>query len=185
MRTFLAVDISEEIRAGITELLNGFLRTDPGIKWVDPGLMHITLFFFGEVDRQTLEKLEAITGETVQQSGRFTVSVGGLGAFPTLEAPRVIWTGVKNDTGELGDIYCGIRDRILAERLPVKTEKRDYRPHITIGRVKSRPERRLLELIEAKKEEQFGICEARGLALYQSTLTRRGPVYRILREFMF
>lgn len=185
MRTFLAVDISEKIKAGITELLSGFLRIDPGIKWVDPGLMHISLFFFGEVDRQTLERLEAITGETVQQSGRFTVGVGGLGGFPTLGAPRVIWTGVKNDTGELGDIYCGIRDRILAEKLPVKTEKRDYRPHITIGRVKRRPERRLLESIEAKKEEQFGTCEAGGLVMYQSILTQRGPVYRTLREFMF
>jgi len=185
VRTFLAVDISEKIKAGITELLSEFRRIDPGIKWVDPGLMHITLFFFGEVDRQTLERLEAITGETVQQSDRFTVGVGGLGGFPTLGSPRVIWTGVKNDTGDLGDIYCGIRDRILAEKLPVKTEKRDYRPHITIGRVKRRPERRLLESIEAKKEEQFGNCEAGGLVMYQSTLTRRGPVYRTLREFMF
>ena len=120
----------------------------------------------------------------MQKSGRFTVGVGGLGGFPTLEAPRLIWTGVKNDTGELGDIYCGIRDRIVEERLPVKTEKRDYRPHITVGRVKRRPEPRLLESLEAKKEEQFGTFEVGGLVLYQSTLTGRGPVYRSMREFM-
>jgi len=185
MRTFLAVDISEAIKAGITELLNGFRKIDPGIKWVDPGLMHITLFFFGEVERQTLEELEAIAGETVKNRGRFTVGVGGLGGFPTIRAPRVIWTGVNNDTGELVDIYCGIRDRILTAGLAVKTEKRDYRPHITVGRVKRRPERRLLESIEAKKEEQFGTCEAEGLVLYQSTLTRQGPVYKALKEFMF
>jgi len=169
MRTFLAVDISEKIRAGITELLNGFVRIDPGIKWVDPGLMHITLFFFGEVDRQTQERLEVITGETVQKSGRFTVGVGGLGGFPTLEAPRLIWTGVKNDTGELGDIYCGIRDRIVEERLPVKTEKRDYRPHITVGRVKRRPEPRLLESLEAKKEDRF-----QALCFHRIELLRNG-----------
>ena len=185
MRTFLAVDISEETRAGIAALLRNFRKTGSGIKWVDPGLLHITLFFFGEVDENLLQRLEAVTEDTVQKTARFTIKAGGLGGFPRLESPRVVWAGISNETGELKDIYRGIRERVAAEKLPVKTDARQYTPHITIGRVKSRPDQRLLESIDAQKDTQFGTFEAEEVVLYRSVLSRGGPDYTVLKKFRF
>ena len=185
MRTFLAVDICEEVRAAISSLLGGLKSIDPGVKWVDPGNMHITLLFLGDIDETTLQRIVDISLETVRGMRRFTVEVNGIGGFPSLSVPRVAWVRVKDDGGELGCIYGGLREMILAERLPFTVEKRGYTPHITIGRFKKRPDRKLLESIEARKEQQFGSCEVRGIVLYRSTLTRRGAVYDRLREFLF
>jgi 2'-5' RNA ligase len=185
MRTFLAVDISEEVRSRISDLVRGFRNIDPAVKWVDPGNMHITLFFFGEVDETTLKRIEDISGDTVRGLPPFAAEVGGMGGFPSLSSPRVVWAGVKNGSEKLGQIYGDLRDRILLERLPVPVEKRGYTPHLTLARIKRRPDRSLLDSIEMRKEEQFGSFDVHSIVLYKSTLTRQGPLYERLRELLF
>ena len=185
MRTFLAVDISEEVKDKIAGFLDGLRSMDPGVRWVDPFRMHITLLFFGEVDDPTKKNLEYITHEAVSGFSRFRVGVGSIGGFPSLKSPRVVWAGIQNDSGELRNIHYRVRDRIIEERIPVNVEKRDYTPHLTLGRIKKRPSRMMLDLLEEKKAALFGSFEAKSVILYRSTLTRSGPVYDRLSEYQF
>jgi 2'-5' RNA ligase len=183
MRTFLAVDISDEVRQSISILIDGFKGLESGIKWVDPKNIHITVYFFGEADESTVKALEAIIEESIKGMSSFRLHAEGISAFPSLRSPRVIWVGINNKSGELRTLFSRVGDGIVKGNLQVNMENREYTPHLTLGRVKRRPDKRLIEEIEKHGSEPFGSFSAGRIVLYRSTLTRNGPVYEPLREF--
>ncbi len=183
MRNFTAVDISEPVRLSLSGLLQGLQKTDPDIKWVDPEIMHITLYFFGETDGETLEKVREAVCEAAARVSAFTVRIEGLGGFPSLVSPRVLWAGVEDEEGALKRIFGGIRDRVNAWGVHVNRNDREYSPHLTLGRVKKRPHPEILDVFRDRSGERFGSFEVTNVLLYSSTLTRQGPLYRSIGEY--
>jgi 2'-5' RNA ligase len=183
MRTFAAVDISEPVRRALAGLLQGFRKIDPDIKWVDPPNMHITVFFFGETDDDALQKVREAICEAAARVFVFTIRLEGLGGFPSLVSPRVLWAGIRDEEGGLKRISEGIRDRVNASDLRVNSNDREYSPHLTLGRVKRRPSPGILESFRDRSGERFGSFQVSRVVLYSSTLTRQGAVYGVIDEY--
>lgn len=183
MRTFLAVDLEDEVMDNINLLVQRYQSIDRNIKWVRPENIHITLFFFGEMDEYVLNKLEVLIKKSLESMYTFRVTVKGISAFPSLKIPRVIWIGVENKSHELNTIFDSIQNGVKEENLDVNRETRDYTPHITLGRVKSYPNPKLIGEMKASEGKIFGSFQVKDIVLYKSTLTRSGPLYEKLGVF--
>ena len=182
MRVFAAVDIDDTVLRGLTDLLRG-MKGDCGVKWVDPANMHITLYFFGETDGETLVKAGEAVRDAAGEVGVCTVRIEGLGCFPPRGTPRVLWAGVTDDAGALTRVAEGIRDRVTARKLAVNKNDREFSPHLTLGRAKRTPRQETLASFRTSGLVRFGSFDVARVALYQSTLTREGPVYRRIDDY--
>ncbi len=111
----------------------------------------------------------------------FLASLQGVGVFPKIAFPRVIWVGVEKGSEELVDIHHQLE--VGLNQLGFRREHEAYTPHITLFRVRSR--RRKEALVEAVLKHQstpFGEFEVRAIQLKRSILTPKGPIYSTLGE---
>ncbi|HID94294.1 MAG TPA: RNA 2',3'-cyclic phosphodiesterase [bacterium (Candidatus Stahlbacteria)] len=182
MRTFVAIKIPKEIRDELTkledDLREGVLREAP-IKWVEPQNIHLTLKFIGEVDEKKLEAIKTGLKRVLREFSPFRVSFSGVGGFPNLRRPKVIWVGVEEGKQTVISLATKIEDEL--ERYGIPKEKREKSPHITIGRVK-RP-----IVLDSKIEEElkfyaesFKVAE---IFLIKSELTPKGPIYTDIASY--
>ena len=178
-RTFIALEIKENIK----ELLSGVQRKIGsgigGIKWVKPNNLHLTLKFLGPTREDKIEYISDILEDTAGGFTRFNVSVSGFGAFPSSHNPKVIWAGLKAD-----DVLYKIQKDIdiSLESLGFVKEKRPFSPHLTIGRLRdSRAKKKLRDALEQIRTEP-GSFEAEKITFYKSGLMPEGPVYTGLKS---
>lgn len=131
MRLFVAVNLGAQERKRIHRALKALRDTDYPVRWLDPDAFHLTLKFMGSVDPRRLDDLKAVQDRVAASNRPFTLSIGGVGAFPTIRRPRVMWVGVdpspalrclKQDL-EWGMTECGL-----------ERETRAFHPHLTVGR---------------------------------------------------
>ncbi len=134
MRTFIAVNLTDEIRGDFTRHLDVFRPLARNISWVKPGNAHITLKFLGEVDEKLLPEVVAGVRQALTGQVPFEVQLGGFGAFPNFRKPRVFWVGIIAGVDPLVALAKAIdREMVL---LGFKKEKRRFSPHITLGRIR-------------------------------------------------
>ena len=93
VRTFVAVEMPENIRRQFGEVESRLMKADAHVKWVEPHHIHITMKFLGEIDEDRLVDVFRGVEEGVRGLGPFEASLAGLGAFPNLKRPRVVWVG--------------------------------------------------------------------------------------------
>lgn len=180
-RIFIAVriDPSEELLALIRELRN-VLNTDR-IKWVDPGIMHLTLLFLGDTEEKRIPELSSILKRCCTSSGEFDFTIKGLGIFRNLRDIRIVWAGVSDD-GHLESLYNKIKAALDEHGFP--SEERPFSPHLTLGRVKSvKDKNRVKELLEKNFERELQSVRVTEVILYESILMQTGPVYKLLDRF--
>lgn len=175
MRLFVAVDVDESVRERIEPLLKE-LSSINGIKAVEPENLHITLLFLGEVCEGKLSRIEERLAEVDFQP--FKISFEGVGAFPNVNSPRVVWIGVKEE-GELTNLANDVYEKL--KKIGFRRDK-DFKAHLTVGRVKRKnPE--VSSVIRKYSSEKFGEMEVKNFRLKQSILTPKGPIYKDLRVF--
>jgi len=179
-RTFFAVELSAEIAAGVRRIQAGLKERAPGVRWIRPEGIHLTLKFLGEVDPDLIGGIVSKTEEAVQAIGPFTIGVMGGGGFPTVQHPRVIWIGVDDPSGELKKVQAGIEAGM--EELGFKKERRDYAPHLTVGRLRSEKEKGgVAQALEAIRASDLGTMEVREIILFRSHLKPTGAEYTKLQ----
>jgi len=183
VRTFIAVDITHEVRERIIQFIQVLQKVGGNIKWVHPENIHITLYFLGEVDEKTITSVEKIIQASMEGIRAFPVSVEGISVFPSMERPRVLWAGVKNGSGELKKIYHSIHHTLIREAIDVKKGEKEYIPHLTLGRVKGRCDQKLVNEMNKAFNRMFGHFSVHEVVLYQSTLTKSGPLYDRINGF--
>ncbi|MDP3731918.1 MAG: RNA 2',3'-cyclic phosphodiesterase [Candidatus Omnitrophota bacterium] len=183
MRTFIAIELPEEIKGYLRRLQDDLKATQADVKWVAPENIHLTLKFLGEVDDKKLEKVNKIIDDTAKEKNRFQMRISSLGAFPKIDFPRVIWVGVDIGDKEVKGIAEELEDKIAQTGIP--KEDRPFSSHITIGRTRSSLNREKLVQdlknnaeLDARKLE-FYVTK---ITLFKSTLTPRGPIYEALKE---
>ncbi len=180
IRAFIAADLPEDLRHAlerVTRHLKGELKGIP-IRWVPPENIHLTLKFLGEVSQRNLPFLvELLQGEVADQRP-FEFGVGGLGAFPDIRRPRVIWVGVKGPK-ELHDLHHAVENAM--EKIGYARESRPFEPHLTLGRISrnATPEevRRVSEVLRAVQVGFLGSALVEEIYLYRSDLKPTGAVY--------
>jgi 2'-5' RNA ligase len=180
IRSFLAFDIEdEEVFRRLTGVQGLLANTGADLKLVKPQNIHVTVRFLGDV---SLPMVDAIYEEMKQLSFTpFEINLRGLGAFPRLSRPRVVWAGIKKGADELVNVFKQVEPRLRG--LGFKPDTKGFSPHLTIARVRSGRNQVQLEKVVRKLENRdFGVLQAECLRLKKSVLTPRGPIYSTLRE---
>lgn len=179
LRTFVAVEISPEVRSRAQQLVARLQGSGAKATWVKPEAMHLTLKFLGEVDLTEVPAVcEAITS-AVAELPPFEFEVQGAGAFPTAARPRTVWLGVRHGQAELISLHDAVE--LALARLGFRQENRRFRPHLTLGRVRGdRGLRELGEVIEQHAEFVGGIASVEEVVVFSSELEREGPIHEPL-----
>ncbi len=182
MRTFVAAELSPEIKLTLEALIRDVRKNVGGVKWVGPGAMHLTLKFLGEISEDKVGTVGALLERFAGTHRPFPMKLKGTGTFPPgggMNA-RVLWAGVVEDPG-LMELQAGLEDEL--EKAGFPREDRPFHPHMTLGRVKS-PEglERVLREIERYRTVDLGQMTVARLAFFQSILKPSGPEYRVLTE---
>ena len=179
IRTFLAVDLSKAIRDRAVALQTRLARAGTEVKWVERENLHVTLLFLGEVDNREIVQVCRLAKQCTAEEPSFPMSVESVGCFPNVRRPRIIWIGV----GEGAKPLCTVHDALelsLAE-LGYRREERRYKPHATLGRVKSDlPTDKLSHALLAEAAWKGGETVVREILIMGSELTPHGPVYTVL-----
>lgn len=183
IRVFIAIEIDSEIKNKLSEYLSKLKRTGADVKWVAPENIHLSLKFIGYIEKETLINLNKIISDAVSCIGPFSISIGNIGAFPSIEKPRVVFVCVQERGNNLLMIYEKIDKGV--EPLGIKRESKKYVGHITLGRVKSQKNiSKLKNILNSGTECYFGLEKVTSLSLIQSKLTPTGPLYTRLNNFI-
>ena len=186
IRTFIAIELDESIKDGLTQLQAQFKDEAPpgSVRWVKPEGIHLTLKFLGDVPADQIGEISRALQEGCQGVAPFSLSCGGLGCFPDLKRPRVVWVGIQEETGTLAQLQKAIEENVSPLGYP--PEKRKFSPHLTLGRVQKRVSsgdlRRLGDLVGASEIGTLGQMEVRFVHLIRSDLRPSGAVYTRLAE---
>jgi 2'-5' RNA ligase len=181
IRSFIAFDIeSEAVRKGLADIQNLLVQTGADLKLVEPQNIHITVRFLGDITPATTEKIFAEMQQA--QFASFNVQIKGLGAFPDLRYPRVIWAGITEGADQLKTIFNQLEPRL--RNLGFTPDPKGFNPHLTIARVKTgRKKAQLSDFVAKNANYDFGAIKAECLRLKRSDLTQREPVYSTLKQY--
>jgi 2'-5' RNA ligase len=180
IRSFIAFDLeSQEVLAKLGYMQKLLLETGADLKLVTPQNIHVTIRFLGDVSPPMVDKLH-VAMQTVKFTP-FTIQVKGLGVFPSLSYPRVVWAAMTEGAEQLKSIFSQLEPQIRA--LGFAADQYGFSPHLTIARVRSgKNKQNLAELVTKKKDYEFGTIQATCLRLKRSQLAPKGATYTTLRE---
>lgn len=175
IRTFIAVDFDNpEIVSRARELQEELMRLGIGMKPVEPQNLHVTLWFFGEIDPGKLNLILENAGKV--RFRPFKLAVRGVGYFPGGGRINVIWLGIDDPENGLKSILDQLIERL--GRLGFKYDERGFTPHLTIGRVKFVRDRQLaLRRLSELRDLYLGEQLIDSFKVKRSTLTSKGPIY--------
>ncbi len=176
MRLFVSVDLPETLTESVADLQAVFEGAS-GLNFVDPGQVHVTLKFLGEVDEEQVPELEAELEAAVADAAidPFTVRFGGLGVFPDLEYISVVWLGVEMGGDQLRQLHEAIEARTTA--MGFDPEEHDFTPHVTLARMEHAGGKDLVQEAVRTRDPTVGETRVTSVRLTESTLTRDGPQY--------
>ncbi len=183
MRTFIAIELPQEIKDKLSKLQALLKKTGADVKWVEPKNIHLTLKFLGEIDEAKSTEITGIIEETAKDSKKFQVDLSSLGAFPKIEFPRVIWVAINKGDKEIKILAEKLEEKI--EKLGIPREERTFSSHITIGRLKCpvNKDKLVKTLREIGNYFESGNTEfdVSKITLLKSTLSSGGPTYEPLK----
>ena len=178
IRAFVAVEIPEQVRAELALVQEGLKRAGARVSWVKPANMHISLAFLGNIYPGTVELIGLGMDEICAAHDQFAFDIANVGMFGSTRSPRVIWAGVRN-AGALAAVQSEIADAV--RQAGVALEKRAFRAHLTLGRVRSsRAGQALARAIDSIGPKDFGTVPVTRILLVRSVLSSSGPEYSIV-----
>jgi 2'-5' RNA ligase len=196
IRAFLAVELSQELQAGIATVqqelkhrIEPELKRDMRISWTQPASIHLTLKFLGDMDEQVIDPLLVVVEQAIGSQIAVNVPLERLGAFPRPQSPRVLWVGpLENwDRGaeakRIAEIHGAIEQS--CECLRFLRETKPFSPHLTLARI--RLGERQVGVALAKggvldRPLSLGSLAVESVVLMKSELKPTGSVYTRLWE---
>jgi len=181
IRAFIACDIPEGLLKKTSDIQDKLKKLDAEVSWTRIDGIHITLKFLGDIEQEIIERVADVIEEATTGQPPFEICIKGSGAFPNLKKPRVVWIGVEDLNKGLMHIQQALDGRLKA--LGFEPEEREFRPHLTLGRVKgAKGKERLSSAISGLKDIEIGSFTVDRVILYKSELKPAGAVYTKLRE---
>jgi 2'-5' RNA ligase len=175
-RLFIAV--STEPSENLVNMVSDFRKglTDAKIKWSDLNNFHVTLAFLGETAETKIPGLGKMLAGISSTESAFTLIIRGAGVFRSLKDPRVLWTGIDRSEN-LESLFRKISSGLGS--LDIVLEERTFRPHLTLGRIKSLPDPWTLETLLVKfRDKEIQLQPVSEIILYESLLRPEGPLYK-------
>lgn len=181
IRSFLAIELSRTILKKIEEVQGDLKSSRADVRWVSPEKIHLTLKFFGNIEESRIEPIVKSIEEPTRTTSPFILTARGVGAFPHLKNPRVIWMALLDEKEVLISFQKRLEKEL--EKIGFEPEARPFQAHLTLGRVKSsRGRDELIGRMERHMEEEFGAFQVERVVLFKSDLRPSGPIYTPLRE---
>jgi RNA 2',3'-cyclic 3'-phosphodiesterase len=185
IRTFIAVEISPEIRKNLGMLIENLKKgvhfTSSFPKWLKPDSIHLTLKFLGSIPESMVDEIALHLEAAAVDTPPFKIRVRDLGVFPDPKKPRVLWVGLTKGQKEI----CDLQQKIERSLIPsgFQKEKRPFHPHLTLARIKAlRGASAFMNVVRIHKNSLVGECEIDRIILYKSELLPEGAKYTKLVE---
>lgn len=182
IRAFIAATLAEPVIEEIAKVRLILQEAKGDIRWTRLEGLHLTFKFLGDITRSQVEPILSALQDIVQQQQTLHLVAQGLGAFPSLRRPRVVWVGLK------GEGVTALSEAIETALMPLDfpPEEREFTPHLTLGRVRSpRGWERVFSLIKENEQACFGESLINQLILFQSDLHPDGAIYTPLGSVQF
>jgi RNA 2',3'-cyclic 3'-phosphodiesterase len=196
IRTFLAVELTEDLRVQIGQVqqdlksqLSCESSKDIRITWVQPASIHLTIAFLGDTDKSRIEPIRNVIEQAMTGHQAFRIPIERFGVFPRLQQPRVIWVGASEswergaDGARLVTLHRTIED--CCRSLGVASEGKPLSPHLTLARIKAGDRQVGLALAQRgvlDRQVAGGSLAINAITLMKSQLRPTGPVYTKLWE---
>jgi 2'-5' RNA ligase len=182
MRTFIAIELPEEVKKKIEQAQAPLKKTGAFVSWVKPKNIHVTLKFLGEVPEDKINEVFSATQKALEGIRKFTMSLKGMGVFPDVRRPRVVWIGSGSGEEELSHMAKRVEEEM--EEIGFPKEKRKFSSHFTIGRVKSPKNiEKLMELVKSS-DFQTEEIEVNEVVVMKSQLHPAGAIYTPLKKVL-
>jgi 2'-5' RNA ligase len=184
LRAFIAVEIPAEIQQNVYRQTAVFRRgIESLVRWVPAHNMHLTLKFLGDVSPNNVEFLVQMLRNEAALVPAFDIHLAGLGSFPNLRRPRVIYVGIQAPAA-LDALQRGIE--AAARRLGYESEERPFSAHLTLGRLRQNAtaveQQQIRRALESTQVDVFGTARVDSLHLYKSDLNPGGSIYTRLHS---
>jgi RNA 2',3'-cyclic 3'-phosphodiesterase len=181
MRVFVAVAVEAALRKVVAALPQHLNSAAAAFRWVPAGNLHLTLKFLGEIAEERVPRVIGAAQEVGGRATPFSITLGGMGAFPSPRRPQVVWVGIVQGADRLNELARDL-DATLS-RVEFPKDSRPFRPHLTIARAKqagpmpdlSGPLRNLRGMV-------VGAQTVDALLVMQSALNPGGSIYRPVEE---
>jgi 2'-5' RNA ligase len=183
IRSFLAFELPPQIRGILIDLYGKVKKTTLDVRWVRPEGIHLTVIFMGSVREEDIPAMGESIGAVCSRYGTFSIGLKGMGCFPNARSPRVLWLGVEGSLERMSRF----KDELQKELNPfgIREEKRDFRPHLTLGRFKKpvKSPGGLEELLSEHRGLTSPSCSLNELILFRSDLRPGGAVYTKMKSW--
>ena len=196
IRAFLAVELSQELRAGLTTIQQELKRKietgmtrNTRISWVQPSSIHLTVKFLGDMDEQALDPLRGAVKHAIGNQPAVNVPLDRLGAFPRPQSPRVLWAGPSEnwergaEARRMMEIHGVIEQ--ACEGVGFVRETKVFSPHLTLARIRLGERYVGIALTQSgvlDRPVSVGSLAVESLVLMKSELRPTGSVYTKLWE---
>jgi len=177
-RLFIGIKIPGALADGLVKIQQELKLVELKAKFVEAENLHINLKFLGATPQEEIEKISFAIQNTAANFQKFNIEVNGVGTFPEVGNPRVIWAGVSSD--ELFQLHNLLEQNLSEIGLPKETKK--FTPHITLARIKELNNQKLKHSLQTYNN-LFGTFQAEEISLIQSELSEKGPKYFDLRKY--
>jgi 2'-5' RNA ligase len=185
IRAFIALALDDGLRSAVAATIERLRPLGPAVAWVPPRNLHVTLHFLGEQSDERLALAEAALADAAAGSAPMDVTFHGIGAFPGLERPRILWVGLAHGALEVRRLQARVTAALAARGFA--GDERPWHPHLTIGRVHD--ERRwrreagppLRGALAQAATVTFGTQRVAEVALMRSDLSPAGARYTLRR----
>ena len=180
IRSFLAIELDEELVPKILDVQKEFKKTNANIKYVPSQNMHFTLKFFGNIDLDMVDDISSAVEKVIKNYSSFDLNIKNCGCFPNKKVIKVLWLGLEEGS-PIKDLQKDLDKEF--RKLGFKKEK-NFISHLTIGRVKSpKNKKEIREAIEKLENIEIGNMSVSKICLKKSTLTPQGPIYEDIKVF--
>ena len=184
MRVFIAIPLPLDLKAKLAALQQEFHSLPLEAAWVREAGFHLTLRFLGDVDSIKIAPIVSCMTATAQHSHPFSLPLAGVGVFPHESNPRVLWVGVRDETGHLRHIQRGLDAQLIQIGFP--PENRSFAPHLTLARLKRILRRSdFLATLDVHRETVLGQLDVDHVELVESQLRPAGARYSIVNAVHF
>ena len=183
-RAFIAIDLPDGVKSFLSEAQETLKLHGFRVKWVRPQNIHLTLKFLGDTAIADTDKIAEAMALAAKNCPIVSLTAKGIGVFPNVRRPRVIWAGLNGQLETLAKLQQTL-DAHLAD-LGFAGDTRAFKSHLTLGRVKGQIESdRMKAAIDTLKEFESEPFEANRVILFKSELRPTGAVYTQVHRVNF
>ena len=181
VRTFIAVKLSREAREEVLRILEELKKIKADVKWVSPETIHLSLKFLGNIEKEKIPGIEKQLREVCKDFSPFDIVLENIGTFPFWNRPKVLWVGIGQGRENVKKLARKIEKIMSAEGF--EKESRDFKAHITIGRIKSPRNTKRLQKISNDIRVRQAKSHIDKVILYRSELSGKGAVHTEIASF--